>query len=152
MVQLLSCQRSTAVLASESAEAQSEGASRGPQEVEVDELIMVGESVHLGPFQTKIIEEWVRPLLGDTTHIMVTLLRVEGQPQEGKPLLPGLHVLHLYTRLKNGSSKVSLVVRNISDSHIFLKKGVPMVRVVSASLVPPVELSPEMEAALGTES
>ena len=47
---------------------------------------------------------------------------------------------------------MSLVVRNVSDSCIFLKKGVPVVRVVSASLVPPVELSPEMEAALGEES
>ena len=34
----------------------------------------------------------------------------------------------------------------------FLKKGVPVARVVSASLVPPMELSPEMEAVLGTES
>ena len=40
----------------------------------------------------------------------------------------------------------------MSDSHIFLKKGVPVARVVSASLVPPTELSPEMEAALGVES
>ena len=152
MAQLLSYQKSTAVLAPGSVEAQSEGASRGLQEVEVDELIMVGESVHLGPFQTKIIEGWVRPLLGDTTHVMVIPLRVEGQPQEGKPLPPGLHVLHAYTCLKNSSSKVSLVVRNVSNSHIFLKKGVPVVHVMSASLVLPVELSPEMEAALGTES
>ena len=43
MAQLLSCQKSTAVLALGSAEAQSEGASRGLQEVEVDEPIMVGE-------------------------------------------------------------------------------------------------------------
>ena len=83
---------------------------------------------------------------------MITPLRVEGHPREGKPLPPGLHVLHAYTHLKNSSSKVSLVVRNISDSHIFLKKGVPVVQVVSASLVPPAELSPEMEAALGVES
>ena len=41
---------------------------------------------------------------------------------------------------------------SLSDSHIFLKKGVPVVQVVSVSLVQPVELSPEMEAALGTES
>ena len=47
---------------------------------------------------------------------------------------------------------MSLVVRNVSDSHIFLKKGVPVARVVSASLVQPVELSPEMEATLGAES
>ena len=40
----------------------------------------------------------------------------------------------------------------MSDSQIFLKKGVPVARVVSAMLVPPVELSPEMEATLGKES
>ena len=53
----------------------------------------------------------------------------------------------MYTHLKNGSSKVSLVVRNMSDSHIFLKKGVPV-----ASPVPPTELSLEMEAVIGTEA
>ena len=84
--------------------------------------------------------------------MMITPLRVEGQPWEGKPLPLGLHVLHAYTHLKNGSSKVSLVVRNVSDSHIFLKKGVLVAQVVSASLVPPAELSPEMEATLGVES
>ena len=44
------------------------------------------------------------------------------------------------------------MVRNMSDSHIFLKKGVLVVRVMLASPVPPTELSPEMEAALGTEA
>ena len=44
------------------------------------------------------------------------------------------------------------MVRNMSDSHIFLKKEVPVARVISASPVPPTELSLEMEAVLGTES
>ena len=119
----------------------------------MDELVTVTESVHLGPFQTEIIEGWVKPLLGDTAHIMVMLPKVgEGQLRDSRPLPPGLHVLHAYTCLKNGSGKVSLVVRNTSDSHIFLKKGVPVVRVISASLVPPTELSPEMEAVLGMEA
>ena len=44
MAQLLSCQRSTVVFTLESAgEAQSEGASGGPQEVDVDELVTVRE-------------------------------------------------------------------------------------------------------------
>ena len=72
--------------------------------------------------------------------------------QEAKLLLLGLHVRHAYMYLKNGSSKVSLMVRNISNSHIFLKKGVQVARVMSASLVPLSELSPEMEATLGAES
>ena len=153
MAELLSCQKSTAVLALGSAETHTEGASSRHQEVDVDELVMVRESVHLGPFQTEIIDGWVKPLLGDTAHIMVMPLKVrEGQLRDSKPLHLGLHVLHTYTCLKNGSGKVSLVVRNMSNSHIFLKKGVPVVQVMSASLVPPTELSPEMEAVLGTEA
>ena len=61
-------------------------------------------------------------------------------------------MLHAYTCLKNGSGKVSLVVRNMSDSHLFLKNGVLVVQVMSASPVPPTELSPEMEAVLGMEA
>ena len=90
MAQLLSCHKSTAVLIPGSAETQTESASGGLQEVAMDELVMVRESVQLGPFQTKIIEGQVKPLLGDTTHIMITLLRVEGQPREAKPLPLGL--------------------------------------------------------------
>ena len=152
MAQLLSCWWGVAVPTSEGAETLVEGASGGPPEGSIDKLVMVQESVHLGSFQTEIIEVRVKPLLGDTSYMMITPLRVEGQPQESKLLPPGLHVLHAYTCLKNGSGKVSLVVRNMSDSHIFLKRGVPVARVVSASLVQPIELSPEMEAALGMES
>ena len=76
----------------------------------------------------------------------------EGQLQEARLLPLGLHVLHVYTRLKNGSGKVSLMVRNMSDSHIFVKKGVLVAQVMLASSVPPTELSPEMEAALGMEA
>ena len=83
MAQLLCCQKSMAVLTPGSAgEAQSEGTSGGPQEVDVDKLVMVRESVRLGPFQTEIIEGWVKPLFGDTAHMMITLLKVgEGQLQ-----------------------------------------------------------------------
>ena len=47
---------------------------------------------------------------------------------------------------------MSLVVRNASDSHIFLKKGVQVACVVLATQVPPAGLSLEMEAALSVES
>ena len=152
VARLLSCWLGMAIPTSEGAETPVEGASGGSPEGSIDKLVTVQESVHLGPFQTKIIEGWVKPLLGYTSYMMITLLRVEDQPQETKPLPPGLHILYAYTHLKNSSGRVSLVVKNVSDSHIFLKKGVPVVRVVSSSLVLPVELSPEMEATLGTES
>ena len=141
-----------AIPASEGAETPVEGASGESLVGSIIELVTVWGSVCLRLFQTEIIEGWVRPLLGDTSYVMITPLRVEGQPQESKPLPPGLHILHAYTRLKNGSGRVSLVVRNMSDSHIFFKKGVPVAQVVSASLVPPAKLSLEMEATLGVES
>ena len=84
--------------------------------------------------------------------MMIMALRAcEAQLDVAQPLLPGLHVLHTHTQLKMSSSKVSIVVRNMLDSPIFLKKGVRVASMVSASVVPPVELSPEMEAALGAE-
>ena len=141
-----------AIPTSEGAETPFEGASGGSPEGSIDELVTVWESVHLGPFQTEIIEGRVKPLLGYTLYMMITLFRAEGQPRETKPLPLGLHVLHAYTHLKNGSRRVSLVVRNMSDSHILLKKGVLVAQVVSASLVPLVKLSPKMEAAPGMES
>ena len=50
MTQLLSCQKSVAVFTPGNVgEAQSEGTSGGPQEVDVDELVTVRESIHLGP-------------------------------------------------------------------------------------------------------
>ena len=141
-----------AVPAAAGAETRVEGASGGSLERSIDELVVVWESLCLGPFQMEIIEGWVKPLLGNTSYVMITPLRLEGQPWETKPLPLGPHVLHAYTHLKNGSGKVSLVVRNVSNSHIFLKKGMPVAWVVSASLVPPAEFSPEMEATLGAES
>ena len=96
MAQLLSCQKSMAILTPGSTgEAKSEGASGGPQEVDVDELVTARESVHLGLFQTKIIEGWVKPLFGDMAHVMITPLKVgEGQPQEARPL-PHTHALRM---------------------------------------------------------
>ena len=99
-----------------------------------------------------ILECRVKPLIRESTHVMVTPLRAgETQPGGVWPLPPRLHFLHAYTRLKTSSSKVSTMARNMSKSSIFLKKGVQVARVVSASTIPPTELSPEMEAVLGTE-
>ena len=81
-----------------------------------------------------------KPLFGNMAHVMITLLKAGGQAWGSKPLPLGLHVLHTYTCIKNGSSKVLLVVWNASDSHIFLKKGVQVVLVVSATQVSPTEL------------
>ena len=68
------------------------------------------------------------------------------------PLPPGLQVLHTYTTLTAGSKHVLIVVRNMTDSAIFLKKGVRIAHVISATLVPPAELPSEEETVKGAEA
>ena len=119
---------------------------------DLDEPVFTRESVRLGPFQMQILECKVKLPIGESAHVMVMPLRAgESQPGGVQPLPPGLHVLHVYTRLKMSSNKVSVVVRNMSESPLFLKKGVQVARVVSMSLVPPAELSLVMEAILAEE-
>ena len=84
---------------------------------EIEEPVFMKESVKLGPFQTQIIKCKTKPLLGESAHVMVTPLKAgEAQPDGTWPLPLGLHVLHMYTWLKMSSSKVSVVVRNMSDA------------------------------------
>ena len=78
VAQLLSCQLGVGVLGPEGAETLEEGACGGSPEVNVDELVMMWESIRLGPFQTEIIEGWVEPLLGSTSYMMITPLKAEG--------------------------------------------------------------------------
>ena len=51
--------------------------------------------------------------------------------------------MHAYTTLISGSKYVSIVVGNMTDNAIFLKKGVRVAHVVSATLVPPAEVPSE---------
>ena len=71
LVHLLSC--CVGVPTAVGVETWVEGASGGPPERSIDELVMVWESVCLGLFQMEIIEEWVKSLLRDTSYMMFTL-------------------------------------------------------------------------------
>ena len=126
--------------------------SEASQGQEIDGPIIMKEGMKLGLFQTQIIECKTKPLLGESTHVMVMPLKAgEAQPGRVWPLPRGLHVLYACTQLKMSSNKVSIVVRNMSVSPIYLKKGVQVAYIVSALLVPPAELSTEMEVTLGAE-
>ena len=47
-------------------------------------------NVKLGPFQTQIIKCKTKPLLGESAHVMVTLLKAgKAQPDGGTASIPG---------------------------------------------------------------
>ena len=61
------------------------------------------------------------------------------------PATPGLQVLHADMTLTAGNKQVSIVVRNMTDKAIFLKKGARVAHIVSAMLAPPEEMPPEQD-------
>ena len=100
--------------------------------------VYVRESIHVGAFQTQILECKVDPLQEESVEVMVIPVRSGGpQGMKIKLLLPGLQVLYAFTVWKRGSSKVSIVVRNVSESPIYLKKGIQIVHLVPATPILP---------------
>ena len=132
---------------------QGAAAPEEPLEKGIDEPVMMRKGMRLVPFQMQILECKTTPLLWETANVMAAPLKVGVvQPAGAHPLPLGLQVLHAYTRLKIGSNKVSVIVCNMSDSPIFLTKGVQVAHIVSALPVPSAELSPEMKATLVEEA
>ena len=110
----------------------------------MDEIVEMKDSVHVGPFQAEILKGRIARVPAHDMHLMVVPISC-ADVESGKacPLPPGLQVLHAYTMLTAGSKQVSIVVRNMTDSTIFLKKGVCVTHVVSMMLVSPVEVPSE---------
>ena len=122
-----------------------------PAANEVDKVVEMKGNVHIGPFQAEILEGRVAQAPTHDTHVMEAPIRhAEVQSGSACQLPPGLQVLHAYTTLTAGSKQVSIVVRNMTDSTIFLKKGAHVAHVVSAMLVPPEEAPSEQAEGVQT--
>ena len=115
-----------------------DGGADVPEKEEVDTVVEMGSSAHVGPFQTEILEGKISQAPMCHVHIMVTPIgRAELKQDGGRQLPPGPQVLHTYTTIAAGHKQISIVVRNMTDQAIFLKKGTRVVHVVSATLTPP---------------
>ena len=94
----------------------------------------------------EILKGSVAQVPAKDTHIMVAPIRhAEVVWGNAHSLPPGLQVLHAYTMLTAGSKQVLIVVRNMMDSAIFLKRNACVVHVASAMMVPPEEVPLEEE-------
>ena len=105
-------------------------------------------STHVGPFQMEILEGKLSQAPTQDTHVMVTPIGcTELKRDGGCQLPPGIQVLHVYTTLTADSKQISIVVRNVTDQAIFLKKGAQVAHVVSADLAPLDEAPSKQEDA-----
>ena len=119
-----------------------------PGEKEVDAVVEMKSSTHVGPFQTEILEGKITQAPAQDTHVMVTPIgRAELKWDRGHQLPQGLQVLHVYTTLTAGCKQISIVVRNMTEQAIFLKKGAQVAHVVSADLAPLNEVPSKQEDA-----
>ena len=114
----------------------------------VDTVVEMGSSTHVGPFQTEILEGKISQVPVCDTHVMVTPVgQAELKQDRGHQLPPGLQVLHTYTTIMAGHKQMSIVVWNMTDQAIFLKKAARVAHVVSATLAPPEETPTQGEDA-----
>ena len=123
-----------------------EGRAGTPEKNEVDTVVEMGSSVLVGPFQTEILEGKISQAPMCDAHVMVTPAgRAELKQDGGHQLPPGLQVLHTYTTIMAGRKQIPIVVRNMTDQAIFLKKGPRVAHVVSATLAPQGETPTQSE-------
>ena len=117
-----------------------------PGEKEVDTVVKMRSSTHVGPFQTEILEGKVSQAPTHDMHVMVTPIgHAELKQDGGHQLPPVLQVLYVYTTLTAGCKQILIVVQNMTDQAIFLKRGAGVVHVVSAMLAPPEEVPSKQE-------
>ena len=90
----------------------------------MDAVVEMRSSTHVGPYQTEILEGKIAQAPTHDTHAMVTPIGcAELKRDGGCQLPPGLQVLYVYTTLTAGCKQISIVVRNVTNQAIFLKKG-----------------------------
>ena len=132
-----------------------EGTVGGQEDDNVEEInVVVGlkDSVYVGPFQMEILKGKVKEPPTCDAHVIITPVRYSEVKKGQAHLLPlGLQVLHAYFTLTVGNHNISIVVQNMSDGAILLKKDMPVAQMVSAMLVPLANLTSEEEIVAGME-
>ena len=126
--------------------------ANAPREKEGDAVVEMKSSTHVGPFQMEILEGRLSQVPTHDAHVMVTPLGcTEAKWDGGHQLPPRIQVLHVYTTLTANSKQIPIVVRNVTDQAIFLKKGAQVAHVVLADLAPLEEAPSKLEDAANSE-
>ena len=101
---------------------------------ELNEIVRTSGKVQVPPFGHKIIHGKTGPILqGYKMNFMTHGL------EKKSPQLPlGIEVLYSYATLTTGSDCIAVSLRNTTDDWVLIDKGVPIVRIGAANLVPPV--------------
>ena len=103
----------------------------------VDEVVWVSSKFQIPPIGCKAIHGRTGLLLmGYKLNVMTHGL------EKKSPQLPlGVKVLSSYATLTTGSNRITVVSRNNTNEWVEVQKGVPIARMVTANMIPTVDLS-----------
>ena len=100
----------------------------------VDEVVRVASKCTVPPFGHKAIHGKVNLVLHDYKMNVMT----HGLEKRSPSLPLGIDVQTVYAALADGSSRVTVVLRNNTRDWLKIKKGIPIVQMVAANEVPKV--------------
>ena len=101
---------------------------------ELNEILRTSGKVQVSPFRHKII-------LGKTGLILQGYkmdVMTHGLEKRSPQLPLGIEVLYSYATLTTWSDRIAVSLRNTTDDWVLINKGVTIVRMEAANLVPPV--------------
>ena len=114
----------------------------GANPIDIDEVITLTEKFTLPAFSSMIVKGQTKNtmMMGSKLHVMT-----QAPYYEDHANLPnGLYICQSYTKLKDGSRKVGLVIHNGTSKPISMNGGRIIGRVVTANIVPNTKPSLEL--------
>ena len=108
---------------------------------DLDELVLLKNKLTIPAFESIILHFCTHRMMmmGYKLHIMTQAIYLEDQAN----LPNGVYVVKTYTELHDGSSNVSVVLRNPMGKPVHLAAGRPVARVVAVNAIPDAAPSPE---------
>ena len=113
----------------------------GENPTDLDELVLLKNKATIPAFESIILHCRTRKMMmmGYKLHIMTQATYLEDLPN----LPNGVYVVKTYTKLRDGSHNVSVVLHNLTGKPVHLAAGRPVARVVATNAIPDATPSPE---------
>ena len=123
-------------------EGQSFPTNTGRNLIDLDEKLLLKKKQVLLLFSNTMVhcKTWETQMQGYKLHVMTHA----PYPEDKSGLPNGVYILKTYTKLKDGSQNVTMVLRNLTSKTIYLAPGRCIARVATANEVPKAMPSPEL--------
>ena len=113
----------------------------GENPTDLDELVLLKNKVTIPAFESIILHCHTRKtmMMGYKLHVM----NQATYPEDRANLPNGVYVVKTYTKLRDGSRNVSVVLHNLTGKLVHLGAGRPVARVVATNAILDAAPSPE---------